>query len=150
VNYKALADALALRYAPANVTPPSGYANIVASTATPPNALPRSPYVVVWPSEGTLTVGNGVVDGLPTFLVNFYYAKHEGDIPRESAALESWLGVLLGQTFGALKLGYTDDTVMKALPISWTIGALVYAGITYDGITITLNIWTKEYVSLVP
>jgi len=150
VNYKALADALALRYAPANVTPPSGYANIVASTATPPNALPRSPYVVVWPSEGTLTVGNGVVDGLQTFLVNFYYAKHEGDIPRESAALESWLGVLLGQTFGALKLGYTDDTVMKALPISWTIGALVYAGITYDGITITVNVWTKEYVSLVP
>ena len=150
MDFKALAAALALRYDPTNVTPPTGYSNITASTATPPNALPRSPYVVIWPTEGDVTVTPGTVDGLHTFLVNFYYAKHEADIPREFAALESWLGVLLGQTYGALKLGYTDDTVMKAIPIHWSIGALEYAGMTYDGITITINIWTKEYVAMTP
>ena len=150
MDYKVLADRLALRYAPANVTPPTGYTNITASTATPPNALPRSPYVVVWPTEGEVTITPGVAEGLHTCVVNFYYAKHEGDIPRESAALASWLGVLLGQTYGATKLGYTDGTVLKAIPISWSIGALVYAGVTYDGITITINIWTKENVTLVP
>lgn len=151
MNYKTLADALAARYAPGVTTPPTGYANIVASTATPPNTLPRSPYVVVWPNEGTLIVGSGQVLGRPQeFLVNFYYAKTEGDIPRESTALLSWLGVLLAQTYPALQLGFTDGTVLKAIPVKWTIGALVYAGITYDGITITIHIWTNENVTLTP
>ena len=153
MDYKLLADRLALRYA--SLTPPTktgggSYPAITGSTATPPNALPRSPFVVIWPTEGTITIMPGIADGLHTFVVNFYYAKHEGDIPRESAALASWLGVLLPATYGALKLGYTDDTVMKAIPVSWAIGALVYAGVTYDGITITINIWTKETVVLTP
>lgn len=151
MNYKTLADGLAARYSPTNCTAPTGYAPIVNSTAEPPNTLPRNPYVVVWPNEGTLFVESGMVNGRPQeFLVNFYYAKHEGDIPRESAALLSWLGVLLGQTFPALKLGFTDGTVMKAIPVKWTIGALEYAGITYDGITITIHIWTQEIVTLTP
>lgn len=150
MDFKALADALAVRYAPANVTPPTGYNNITTSTATPPNALPRSPYVVIWPTEGTVTLGQNQALGEHTFIVNFYYAKHEGDMPRETAALASWLGVLLGQTYPALKLGYTDGTVRKAIPVSWSIGALVYAGVTYDGITITITIWTEETVTLTP
>lgn len=150
MNFKTLADALAVRYAPANVTPPTGYRNIVASTATPPNALPRNPYVVIWPTEGDITISPGVANGQHTFLVNFYFAKHVADIPRESAALLSWLGILLNQTYPALKLGYTDGTVLKAIPIHWEIGALTYAGVVYDGITITIQIWTTENVTLTP
>lgn len=156
MNYLALGTALAYRYDPANVTPPTkpsggSYDNIVASTVTPPNTLARFPYVVVWPNEGTLIVGSGQVLGRPQeFLVNFYYAKTEGDLPREETALLSWLGVLLAQTFPALQLGYTDGTVLKAIPVKWTIGALVYAGMTYDGITITIHIWTNENVTLTP
>lgn len=155
MDFKALADALAVRYAPANVTPPTktgggSYPNITASTATPPNAIPRSPFVVIWPTEGEVVVGQGQANGEHTFIVNLYYAKHEGDMPRETAALASWLGVLLGQTYPALKLGYTDGTVLKAIPMRWSIGALVYAGVTYDGITIEIHIWTQENVTLVP
>lgn len=150
MDYKALSDALAARYAPGVVTPPTGYANIVASTAQPPNAIPRSPYVIVWPNKGALIVAPDMVYGRPQeFLVNFYYAKHEADLPREEAALQSWLGVLLGQTFPAMTLNWTGaGTVLKAIPVSWEIGALDYAGIIYDGITITVHIFTEEIVTM--
>ena len=82
--------------------------------------------------------------------MNFYYAKHEGDIPRESAALLRWLGVLLAQPHGQMKLGLASIGVMKALVTNWTIGALAYAGVTYDGITITVQVWTQEAVTLAP
>ncbi len=149
LNLKAVADALAARYAPALVTPPTGYPNIVASTATPPNALPQSPYVVVWPNTGEITYIPGVRKGEHEFLVNFYYAKHEGDIPRESAALLNWLGILLDQIHDQTALGLAP-IVLKALVVSWAIGALPYAGTTYDGITLTVRVWTQDNVELVP
>ena len=147
----AIADALAARYAPAAVTPPTGYANIVDSTARPKNALTQSPSVVVWPNEGELNYAStqGMRKGEHEFLVNFYYAKHEGDLPRESAALIAWLGVLLDQLHAQTSLGLAP-IVMKALVATWKIGALTYAGSIWDGITLTVNVWTQDTVELVP
>lgn len=151
MDYLALGTALAYRYDPAVITPPTGYANIVASTATPPNALPRTPYVVVYPNKGTIVVQAGGVYGRPQeYLVNFYYAKAEADLPRETRALQSWLGVLLAATYPAMTLGYTDGTVLKAIPVEWTIGELIYAGVSYDGITITIHIFTEEHPVITP
>lgn len=149
LDMKAIADALAARYAPGLVTPPTGYPNIVAATATPPNALPQAPYVVVWPKSGDLTYNPGQRKGEHEFLVNFYYARHEGDIPRESAALLSWLGVLFDRLHGQMQLGLST-VVMKAMVMSWAIGALTYAGIEYDGITLTVHVWTTDNVTLTP
>lgn len=151
MDYKAIADALAARYAPAAVVPPNGYPNIRLATAEPPNAIAQSPSVVVWPNRGdVITEANQRKDSAAEFLVNFYYAKHEGDVPRESAALLRWLGVLLGQLHGQMKLGQAGIGVDKALVVAWSIGALSYAGVTYDGITITVHVWTTETVVLVP
>jgi hypothetical protein len=149
LDLKAIADALAARYAPGLVTPPTGYPNIVAATATPPNALTQFPSVVAWPNTGEITYNPGVRKGEHEFLVNFYYAKHEGDIPRESAALLNWLGVLLDRLHGQTMLGLAP-IVLKAIVTNWTIGALVYAGMTCDGITLTVRVWTQDNVSLVP
>jgi hypothetical protein len=149
MDLKAITTALALRYAAANVTPPAGRTNITGSTGTPPNNIPNTPFVIVWPDEGTVTVMSGRMAGEHTMRVCLYLAKREGDIPREAAALQDWLGVLLGQTFAQTKLGL-GPAVMKALPVSWAMGTLLYAGDEYDGITITVHVWTEENVTLVP
>lgn len=152
-DYLAIGDAIAARYASGLVTPPTvngaQLPNIALSTARPPNALVQSPSVVVWANRGDVIWTDGRRYDQPAeYLVNFYYAPHEGDIPRESAALQAWLGVLLGQLRGQAKLGTAG--VMKALPVSWQIGALDYAGISYAGITITIQVWTEEVAALTP
>ncbi len=148
MDYKAIANGLAARYAPAAVTPPTGRKNITASAGQPPNGIPATPYVIVWPTDGDLVVGGNRVLGEHTFLVNFYLAKSEADLIKMYATLEEWLGVLLGQTFGATKLAVTG--VLKAIPMRWQIGILPYGGTTYEGITITVHVWTEETVTLVP
>ena len=151
MDYHGIAGAIAARFASGLVTPPSGLTNIAVATSTPPNALSQSPTVVVWATRGDWIVGaNEVRDEPAEFLVNFYYAKHEGDMPRETAALQKWLGVLRDRLFGQMKLGLGASGVMKAIPVSWSIGVLTYAGIEYDGITITINVWTQETVALTP
>ena len=149
LDLKAIADALAALYAPGVVTPPTGYPNIIASTATPPNALPQSPYVVVWATSGEITYNPGQRRGEHEFTVDFHYAKHEGDIPRASAALLSWLGVLLNCLHGQMMLGLAP-IVMKAVVVSYSFGAISYAGVVFDGITLTVRVWTQEAVTLVP
>lgn len=148
LDMKAIADALAARYAPGVVTPPTGLPNIVAATATPPNAIPQSPYVVVWPDTGRFTHPPARRKAEHDFLVHFHYARHEGDIPRESAALLRWLGVLFDQTNGQLQLGLAP-IVTQALVQTWDIGSLVYAGVEYDGIVLGVRVWTSDTVNLV-
>ncbi len=149
MDYLAIADALAARFAAAAVTPPAGLANIALSTARPPNALVQSPSVVVWPDKGEVVFEGGYrYDRTADFIVSFYYARHEGDIPRESAALLSWLGVLTDQLRGQMKLGLAG--VAKALVTGWQVGTLTYAGIAYDGITLSVSVWTEEQAPLTP
>jgi hypothetical protein len=151
MNLLTIADALAARYAPGVVTPPTGLKNITAATARPPNNIPNTPFVIAWANEGDLNYAttNGMLKGEATFQVAFYYSKAEADIPREYAALMSWAGVLIARLEGQTKLGLAP-LVMKAWPLKWEIGALTYAGITYEGITLTVHVWTEEAVTLVP
>lgn len=146
----AISNGLANRYIPAVVTPPSGYKNITDATGQPRNNIPNTPFVIVWPTEGEINLGAvmGEAKGDSTFLVTFYYSKAEGDLPREYKALEKWVGILLAQLNGAIKLGIVSG-VDKALPVHWEIGTQVYAGVTYEVITITVHVWTTDVVSLV-
>jgi hypothetical protein len=146
MDLSAIADALALRYA--TPTPPTNYKAITGSTARPPNNIPNTPYVIAWPQSGDVTLTAGEVKGEHEFAVVFYYSKSDADIPREYVALQKWLGVLLVATYGQLQLGlaYVD----KAIPMKWEIGSAVYAGDTYEVITLTVHVWTAEAVTLVP
>lgn len=149
MDYLAIADAIAARYAPAVVTPPAGLPNIAIATARPPNALVQSPAVIVWPERGEIVWEGGYrYDRTADFGVHFYLARHEGDIPRQGAELMAWLGVLTDQLRGAAKLGLPG--VSKALVTGWQVGQLVYAGTTYDGITLTVSVWTEEKAELTP
>lgn len=148
MNLLTIADALALRFAAAYVTPPSGLKTITTSTARPPNNIPNTPFVIAWPIRGDITIPPGQRKGEHEFHVIFYYSKAEADIPREYVALMSWLGVLLGQLDGQMQLGVAG--VLKAEVMHWEIGIHSYAGVTYEGITLTIHVWTSETVTLVP
>jgi hypothetical protein len=148
MDYKALADALAARFAPGVVTPPSGYPNIRASTAQAPNAIPATPYVIVWQESGDLTFEPGRLLGEHEMPVVLYLDKASGDVPRQLAALESWLGVLIGQFQTTNKLGITG--VMKAIPMSYTFGVTKYENDLYEVIHLIVHIWTEEVFQITP
>jgi hypothetical protein len=148
VNLLTIADALAARYAPGLVTPPTSRKNITAATARPPNNLPNTPFVIAWADNGDVTFLPGQMEGEHEFKVAFYYSKSEADIPREYAALLDWVGVLLARLNGQMQLGIVG--VKKAIPMKWEIGTLVYAGVTYEAITLTVHVWTQETVTLTP
>jgi hypothetical protein len=148
VNLLTIADALAARFAPGLVTPPTGRKNITAATARPPNAIPNTPYVVAWADSGEVTFPPGQMLGEHEFKVTFYYSKSEADIPREYAALLDWVGVLLARLAGQTQLGVVG--VKKAIPMRWEIGTAIYAGVTYEAIIITVHVWTEDAVTLTP
>ncbi len=150
MNHKTLADALAARFAPAAVTPPTGYKNITSSTAQPPNNIPNTPFVIAWPDHGEFTWIPGNLKGTHEYLVTFYYSKSEGDIVREYKALEEWLGILIAQIATASMLGLGGSGVLKAEPMRWEIGKSVFAGDTYEVITLTVDISTSETLVMAP
>lgn len=142
-DFLAIGDNLALRYAPANITPPTGYGAMRGSTARPLNNIPNVPYVIVFPPEGTATLAPQWVDYEADYVVRFHYAKHSGNVPRDIAAMSAWLGVLLKATFGNMALDL-EPTVRKAIPVSWQFTVESYGGDEYDCWDITVRVFAGE------
>jgi hypothetical protein len=155
LDLNAIAVALALAYDPTNLDPPTDLRPIAKSTATPGNAISNTPMVIVTPSRGEVTVGGTGTSGVHDLITEFYYDKREADSMRYATVLGKWVGPLLLATYGASALGLTDQgtlgyRVLKALPVEWEIGVLVYAGIEYEGIRITVRVWTDQTDRPVP
>lgn len=149
-----VADALALRFDPANVTPPTNpvtgvaYPNIRESTARPGNNVPATPYVIVDAPDGAFIYEPGQRHGEWTFDVWFLFAKKSGDQERDRVAMLSWLGVLIDQLHGARYLGFAP-TIKKALTESAAYGSFEYAGGVYHAWHLTVRVWTWDAVTLV-
>ena len=148
LDFLAIADGLAARYAPAAVTPPTGYTNITLSTARLPNGLATLPAVLVFPEGGDATY-NAQREGQHQFRVRFLLDQSSGDLRKNMVSLLKWLGVLWDQTHAAVKLGLSS-TVMKALPASYELGVFDYGGEKYDGIDVLVTVWTSDTVTLTP
>lgn len=147
LDIDAIAEALALRYA--SLTPPTDEPAIRGSTSHPPNALSGTPYVVVWTTGGEVTYGGGGErKGQTEFDVRLYL-DIVGDLPRQMARTQKWIGVLLDATHGATKLTLAP-TVDKSIPTSWTVGVFEYADKFYEGISVMVRVWTTDTVTLVP
>lgn len=147
LDIDAIAEALALRYA--SLTPPTGEPAIRGSTSHPPNALSGTPYIVVWTEGGEVTYGGGGIrQGETEFDVRFYL-DIVGDLPRQMARTQKWIGVLLDATHGATKLTLAP-VVDKAIPTTWTVDVFGYGDKRYEGISITVRVWTTDTVTLVP
>jgi hypothetical protein len=150
LNMLAIADGLAARFAPANVTPPTNpttsvaYTNIRESTARLPNNLTAFPCVEVYPpapGEGDMIIGGGQRRSTWPFTVRFYYGQSSGDLERDMVALYKWWSVLIDQVL----LGYTlGGTATKALPTTTGIGVHEYGGVEYAVIEMTVEVTTED------
>lgn len=137
----AIADAIALRYAAVNVTPPAGMAsNIRLATADLPDTLGPLPAVVVIATEGDFESGNGGRQGGHDFLVRFYWAETL-DLSRELTSLRKWASVLVDQLKASAQLG---GLVTSAIVESWAIDGLLYGSKTYAGIELGVHVVTNE------
>lgn len=141
--FDTIGDAIAARFAAAQVTPPAGLTNVRSSTADPPSALSGAlPCVVVVPLAVDFRTGNGSRFGSMSWTVNFYLAERAlADLARDVSALRRWLGVLVDQLRGSVQLG---GLVARATIDGATIGLLTYAGNTYSGISIDVTVITTE------
>lgn len=137
----AIADAIAARYA--------AIPGIRLATGRPPNAVPVTPAVVVWPMSGDVTFSGGRMLGVHDYRVALYYATATGDMPRYLAGLSELLGPCLTALAGQAKLGLAP-TVTKALVTDWEAAVLTYAGAEYAGAQLTARVWTEEQVELTP
>jgi hypothetical protein len=139
-DFDLISTTLADRYAPAQVTPPTGLANIRGSTADTPNQLGPLPYVLVLPVEGEFETGNGTRVGAHDFLVRFFFSQAD-DLSRDIAALRKWLTVLVDQLRTSTQLG---GFVTVARTESWRLGMLNWGGQDFTGIEMTVRIVTSE------
>lgn len=140
VDYNAVAAAIAARYAPAQVTPPAGLANVRVSTANLPNHLTMLPAVLVFLDAGELTPGNGTRLGEGVFLARFYLGAPKS-LARDMVKLTKWLGVLVDQHGTGLQLG---GLVVAVRTRGWKVGMMDYNGVTFSGIELRLQVVTSE------
>lgn len=148
LDFLAIGDALAVRFANPTLTPPAGQPPIRKSTARPENNAPPDPFVFVLLNDGSLTVGP-VREGEHHFLVRFFHSRKAGDTSEAHMVLLTWLGPLLDQLNAALLLGLAG-VVTKSQTTGYSLSILTYGGVEYWGIEIPVTVWTRHSVDLVP
>jgi hypothetical protein len=139
-DYDAIATALAVRYGPGQMTPPSGQAAVRASTATLPQNVTIMPVVLVFPDSGTLDYQPNGRQGDSRYRVQFLYSQGL-DMPRDSVGLRKWLPVLTDQLRGATQLG---GLVASARVVEWKTAKISYAGEDFNGIELSVDVATVE------
>lgn len=127
----AIAAAIALRFGPAAITPPTGYADIRLSTHRLPKSIVTTPTVLVFPPEASWSYGASHRTGDLLFPVRFY-AEVTADLPRATDAVYAWHDVLIEMLTGQVQLGQSAQGVTHA---NWTdsrIGLLTYPALVLD------------------
>lgn len=140
MDVDAIGQAIAARYAPANVTPPAGLTNVRKATADLPQAITAVPIVLVFPDSGELAPGNGTRLGNATWYVRFYFGVSR-NVARETNACRRWLSVLLDQHRTVLALG---GLVTAVRTVGWKVGLLDYGSKRYFGIELRIQVVTSE------
>jgi hypothetical protein len=140
LDLNATAIAIAARYAPGQLTAPTGLNTIRSSVAAPPGAIGPTPCVVVTPEQGQFETGNGTRTGIQEWWVRFYLDQ-TSDLERSLPALLKWLSVLMYQHLTSTTLG---GTVAWVKLFSYRVGILVYGGVDYTGIELTVHTATNE------
>jgi len=140
IDFDAIATALAARYAPGLMSPPSGLGALRLSTATLPQQVSVTPAVLVFPDSGTLEYGSSTRQGDALMKLQFLYSMGV-DMPRDSVALRKWLGVLLDQLRGAAQLG---GIVASARVTGWRTVKITYGGDDFNGIELDVAVVTTE------
>jgi hypothetical protein len=139
-DFDAMATAIAARFAPAVVTPPTGYDNIRVSTAALPNQMTPLPSVFVFLDSGGFPMyGSQKRQSGSEWAVRFYY-NQVGDMERDQVALRKWATVLISQLTSVSLGGIVDSARL----VSFKFGILHYAGEFYTGIELGVHVVKDE------
>lgn len=140
-DFKAISNALAAKYGAGTIATPSGAVAMWSSWGQAPHGPKPTPFVVVFPQNGTVILESGAWAITHHANVDFYLSKAPGDIARVEAQRQIWLPTLLSATL----LGYTlGGTVKSALPVGYEFVELPYDGDMYDGIRINYELIVRE------
>lgn len=140
-DFDAIGTALAARFAPAQVTPPTGLQNIRRSSIDLPNTLAGLPVVLVWPDQGELAPGQGSRLSTVDYIVRLYFSV-TANLPRETNQCRQWLGRLIDQVRVGESLG--GPPVAVARVVRWRIGILPYGRRDYTGIELGVRCTLTE------
>lgn len=138
VDFKAIADAIALRFAAAVSTPPSGEDEVSRSTASLPDAISDDHTVLVFPAEVEFEYQASARKGVATYPVRFYLWKLR-DSPAQTERLNDWATALHTVLDGQVHLGLSSY-VNHAEIVRVEPGRLTYAGTEYQGIEFTVRV----------
>ena len=135
-DFKAVADAIAVRFGPTVITAPSGESNVAQSTAVLPAAITDEPTVLVFPPEIDFSYGPSLRKAYAVFPVRFYIYQVRSD-ERNATLLLNWMSALYA-TIGAASDGAAhltlSSTVNMATMSNVQPGKLTYAGTEFDGL----------------
>lgn len=145
IDDQAIAQAIATRFAAANVTAPSGEDNIRLSTEQLPDRIGPTPSVLVFPSEDEVHVTASTRHMRMVYPVRFYLYKTQ-DTPRQAARLNKWRKVLRAQLDSNTHLGL-ESYVATAEVTAVRAGTLVYAEEAFDGVELQVTVGAWEGVS---
>ena len=153
IDFEAICDALAARFAPGTIGTPTGASAMRASYAEPPKGVSALPAHLLEVQDGTVIAASGQwkhemqVDGL------LLLAKRPGDPQRVETQRQLWLPYLLHATVDQFKLGLggaSGYTVDKAIPTGWEWDLYKVADIEYDAIRTHWTVYVTENVSITP
>lgn len=143
MDIKAIADALAARFAAAAVTPPTGYDDTATATAELPNAITTTPTCLVFPPELESSFSGYKRSTNLVFPVRWYIAQ-TSDRPRSIQAVYAWQSYLLDQLEGSFDLDQTGSGVTHAVIVSASAGTGEYAEQEYAVVEFTVVVHVEE------
>lgn len=148
VDFNAVAQAIAVRFSATNVTAPTGEQPVALATEALPGAIVDEPTLLVYPPTNiSLEYTSGTRSGMAVFPVRFYIYKIR-DTGRNATLILKWLGALYAQLDGQVHLGL-PDYVTHAVVRGISAGELTYAGETYHGVELSVEVHFWEALAAV-
>jgi hypothetical protein len=141
MDLTACASAIAVRFAAAAITPPSGYTDPGTAVWQLPGAISTTPIAIVFPPEGELSHWAFKRTANFDFPVRWYVAP--ADSERGTKALYDWSSVLISQ----LQVDYDlnlSPTVTHAVVTGVRFGKLEYAGQEFYGLELAVRVHIEE------
>lgn len=153
IDFKAVCNALAARFAPGTIATPTGAVAMRAAYGQMPKNVAAVPCVLIEPTDGSINATSSQWEHQMHIDAVFLLSKRPGDPARVEAQRQIWLPSLLYATEKQLKLGIGAQSgyeLAKAIPTGWEWIEYDVGGDAYDGIRIHFTIWIYETVTLVP
>ena len=147
MDLQAIAQALAARYDPANVTPPTGLDNIRLSTERLPDFIAMPPTVLVFPPEEEFSYSPGSRQSVQDWPIRFYETEVSGP-GRTVERLYLWRPILIGQLLPNSLLGQSGSGGVAWAAIAGArIGTLTYGEQQFQGIEMVARVRLAEGIN---